>query len=159
MTYQELRRLFYAHEDKNPSVHLTAYITFSGFGPDTRKTYPWENRTYAISSDNKAFQAGKGGYSIFGSSLDGTGCGIRLEKYMRDEQGGKDGWTVEDCCLVGYMPVIHDSGLLLPRLFYTYGEAASALPCDLGNETGNQAVQRVLFYNPLKIMFEERSAA
>ena len=159
MTYQELRRLFYAHEDKNPSAHLTAYITFSGFGPDTRKKYPWENRTYVISSDNKAFQADKGGYSIFGTSLDGADRGIRLEKYMRDEQGGKDGWTVEDCCLIGYMPVSHDSGLLLPGLFYTYEEAVRAFPCGPEDENGNQPVQRVLFYDPLKIRFEERRAA
>lgn len=159
MTYQELRKLFYAHEDKNPSAHLTAYITFSGFGPDSRKTYPWENRTYVISSDNKAFQADKGGYSIFGTSLDGADRGIRLEKYMRDEQGGKDGWTVEDCCLIGYMPVSHDSGLLLPGLFYTYEEAVRAFPCGPEDENGNQPVQRVLFYDPLKIRFEERRAA
>ena len=90
MTYQELRKLFYTHEDKDPSTHLTAYITFSGFGSQNQKTYPWESRTYAISSNNKAYQPEKGGYSIYGSCLDGTDCGIRLEKYMRDEQGGKD---------------------------------------------------------------------
>ena len=78
---------------------------------------------------------------------------------MRDEQGGKDGWTVEDCCLIGYMPTVQDSGLLLPRLFYTYDEAVCALHCDPENENGNQAVQRVLFYDPLKIRFEERRAA
>jgi hypothetical protein len=159
MTYQELRKLFYTHEDKDPSTHLTAYITFSGFGSQNQKTYPWESRTYAISSNNKAYQPEKGGYSIYGSCLDGTDCGIRLEKYMRDEQGGKDGWTVEDCCLIGYMPVIHDSGLLLPRLFYTYDEAMRAFPYNLENESGRQTVQRVLFYDPLNIRFEERRAA
>ena len=41
MTYQELRKLFYAHEDKDPSTHLTAYITFSGFGSQNQKTYPY----------------------------------------------------------------------------------------------------------------------
>lgn len=159
MTYQELRKLFYTHEDKDPSTHLTAYITFSGFGSQNQKTYPWESRTYAISSNNKAYKPEKGGYSIYGSCLDGTDCGIRLEKYMRDEQGGKDGWTVEDCCLIGYMPVIHDSGLLLPRLFYTYDEAMRAFPYNLENESGRQTVQRVLFYDPLNIRFEERRAA
>ena len=159
MTYQELRKLFYTHEDKDPSTHLTAYITFSGFGSQNQKTYPWESRTYAISSNNKAYQPEKGGYSIYGSCLDGTDCGIRLEKYMRDEQGGKDGWTVEDCCLIGYMPVIHDSGLLLPRLFCTYDEAMRAFPYNLENESGRQTVQRVLFYDPLNIRFEERRAA
>lgn len=159
MTYQELRKLFYGHEDKNPSTHLTAYITFSNFGVQNQKIYPWESRTYIVSSDNKAFQPEKGGYSIYGICLDGTDCGVRLEQYMRDEQGGKSGWVVEDCCLVGYMPTIHDSGLLLPRLFYTYDEAARAFPYDLENKNGNQAVQRVLFYDPLHIRFEERSAA
>lgn len=159
MTYQELRKLFYAHEDKNPSTHLTAYITFSSFGAQNRKVYPWESRTYVISSDNKAFQPDKGGYSIHGNCLNGSDCGVRLEKYMRDEQGGKDGWTVEDCCLVGYMPTVHDSGLLLPRLFYTYDEAVRAIPSAQEDETENQNVQRVLFYDPLKIRFEERRAA
>lgn len=159
MTYQELRKLFYAHEDKKPSTHLTAYITFSSFGPDNKKHYTWEARTYAISSNNKAFQASKGGYSIYGSCLDKSDCGIRLEKYMRDEQGGKNGWIVEDCCLICYMPAAHDSGLLLPRLFYTYDEAVRAFPSDLGEEPGNQAVQKILFYDPLKIRFEERRTA
>lgn len=159
MTYQELRRLFYAHEDKNPSTHLTAYITFSGFGPQSRKVYSWESRTYVISSDNKAFQPNMGGYSIYGSCLDGSDCGVRLDKYMRDEQGGKDGWTVEDCCLIGYMPAVCGSGLLLPTLFYTCDEAVGSLPSHSEDEAGEPAVQRVLFYDPLKIRFEERRAA
>ena len=66
---------------------------------------------------------------------------------------------MEDCCLIGYMPVIHDSGLLLPRLFYTYDEAMRAFPYNLENESGRQTVQRVLFYDPLNIRFEERRAA
>ena len=48
-------------------------------------------RTYAISSDNKAFQSGMGGYSIYGRSLDGADPCLRMEGLMAAERGGKDG--------------------------------------------------------------------
>ena len=38
-----------------------------------------------------------GGYSIFGSSLDGTDMHVRLDLYMADERGEKDGWKIERC--------------------------------------------------------------
>ena len=38
-----------------------------------------------------------GGYSIYASALDGTDMGVRLEQYMADERGGKDGWKIERC--------------------------------------------------------------
>ena len=37
------------------------------------------------------------GYSIYGSSLDETDYGVRLEAYMAEERGGRDGWRVEKC--------------------------------------------------------------
>lgn len=40
------------------------------------------------------------GYSIFGSSLDETDYGVRLDRYMVDEKGGKDGWIVDYCYFV-----------------------------------------------------------
>ena len=83
MEYKQLKELLFQHECKYPGTHLTAYITFASFGPDNKTEYPWNSRTYLVSSDNKAFQPNKGGYSICGSCLDGTDQGVRLEQYIR----------------------------------------------------------------------------
>lgn len=40
--------------------------------------------------NNKAFQSGMGGYSIYGSSVDESDPLVRLEMYIRDEQEGAD---------------------------------------------------------------------
>lgn len=40
MNYSKLKTLFCKHESENPSTHLTAYITFSSFGPENTKEYP-----------------------------------------------------------------------------------------------------------------------
>lgn len=123
MTYQELKKLFQDYESNRPATHLTAYITFSSFGSHTGNDYDWKDRTYIISSNNKAFQPNMGGYSIFGSCFNGTDQGIRLERYMKDEHGGKDGWIVEDCCVVGYLLIsLSDGGISMPELFFTHRE-------------------------------------
>lgn len=54
------------------------------------KPYPLESRSYEVSSYNKAFMEGCGGYSIFGSALDGSDVCVRLEH---------TGWKVEYCYL------------------------------------------------------------
>lgn len=54
-------------------------------------------KAYVVSSNNKAFIEGMGGYSIYASSLDGSDKCVRLEAYMADEHGGKDGWKIEKC--------------------------------------------------------------
>ena len=59
--------------------------------------YTEEQRTYVVSSDNKAYRPKMGGYSIYASSLDGKDRMVRLEQYMAAEHGGKDGWKVERC--------------------------------------------------------------
>lgn len=64
------------------------------------KPYAEDARTYGVSSNNKAFQEGMGGYSIYGSSLDGTDPCVRLERYMAVEKGGKDGWKIERCYMM-----------------------------------------------------------
>ena len=61
------------------------------------RPYTEEQRTYVVSSNNKAFIEGMGGYSIYASSLDGSDKCVRLEAYMADEHGGKDGWKIEKC--------------------------------------------------------------
>ena len=98
MTYGQLSSAFHAQESKMEDKHLLGHVVFT---PDSfTKPYSEASRTYAISSDNKAFIPGMGGYSIYGSSLDGTDVCVRLEGYMSAEKGGKDGWRIERCYLV-----------------------------------------------------------
>lgn len=93
MSYQEMRSLFY--ESENAGKHINGYVVFAQ--DSFNQPYSLESRTYVINSDNKAFQSSKGGYSIYGSSLDGTDKNVRLERYMYNEHGGKDGWKIEKC--------------------------------------------------------------
>ena len=95
MTYAELRRKFIEHESKNPEKHLNGCVLISA-NSFTRE-YPEESRTYRFSSNNKAFIPNMCGYSIYGTSIDGSDVGVRLEQYLADECGGKDGWKIEKC--------------------------------------------------------------
>ncbi len=94
MSYGELKNKFRECE-RNGEKHLTGYIVFTEDSFD--KKYTLEERTYVVSSSNKAFIPNMGGYSIFASSLDGSDMYARIEKYMADEYGGKDGWKIERC--------------------------------------------------------------
>lgn len=98
MTYGQLTSAFYAQESKMEGKHLLGHVVFTQ--DSFTKPYSEASRTYVISSDNKAFIPGMGGYSIYGSSLDGTDVCVRLEGYMAAEKGGKDGWKIEKCYLV-----------------------------------------------------------
>ena len=93
MSYPQLKAHFrQAEKERN---HTTGYIVFTADSFD--KPYTEEQRTYVVSSNNKAFIEGMGGYSIYASSLDGSDKCVRLEAYMADEYGGKDGWKIEKC--------------------------------------------------------------
>ena len=93
VTYQELTRRF--RDAEQQGEHMKGYIVFTaGSFP---KPYTEFERTYVVSSDNKAFQSGQGGYSIYGSSLDGEDVCVRLDRLMADEYGGKDGFKIERC--------------------------------------------------------------
>lgn len=150
MNYKQLKELFSKHEYEYPKTHLTAYITFSSFGPQNKKEYSWESRTFLVSSDNKAFQPDKGGYSIFGRCLDGSDQSVRLEQHMKEEHGGKDGWIVEDCCVIAYLlNSASDGNVAEPELFYAHGAAHDrmlALLADVGE----------LEYEQLKLAFDQR---
>lgn len=98
ITYGELTALFRQHESTHPTDHLSGCIVFTEDSFD--KPYPLEARSYAVSSANKAYQPDMGGYSIYAGSLDGGTPCVRLERYMMEEQGGKDGWKVEYCYLM-----------------------------------------------------------
>lgn len=94
MPYKELKEFFQQAEAAG-NGHVTGFIVFSQDSFD--KDYPEGARTYVVSSNNKAFQAGKGGYSIFSVALDGSDAGVRLDWYMADEHGGDHGWKIERC--------------------------------------------------------------
>lgn len=96
MTYKTMKNYFRVAEDSNQ--HVTGYIVFSP--ASFEKEYSLKSRTYEVSSNNKAFQHGMRGYSIFASSLDGSDCGVRLEQYMSSELGGSDGWQIERCYMM-----------------------------------------------------------
>lgn len=98
MTYTELREAFNNHEQVYPDDHLTGYILFSQ--DSFTAPYSEASRTYVVSSNNKAFIPGMGGYSIYGSSLDGSDLCVRLDRYMAIEHGGADGWKIEKCYLI-----------------------------------------------------------
>lgn len=101
ITYAELAARFRARESANVGTpyherkHLTGCIVFTE--DSFNQPYSLESRTYAVSSDNKAYIPNMGGYSIFGSAVDGSDPGVRLEAYMAAERGGKDGWRVDYC--------------------------------------------------------------
>lgn len=156
MNYKEMKKLFSDHESSHPKSHLTGYITFSSFGPNETRNFPWEGRTYSVSSGNKAFQPKMGGYSIFGSSLDGTDQGVRLEGYMAEERGGKDGWVVEDCCIVGYLLIeCSDLSISAPRLFYSLSDAQAHMLSRLAEIGEFKCGQLERSFSNAKDLFED----
>lgn len=96
MSYGQLTELFRAAEREGR--HMIGYVVFTE--DSFTKPYSERSRTYELSSNNKAFQEGMGGYSIFASCLDGTDPCLRLDGYMAAEKGGKDGWKIERCYVV-----------------------------------------------------------
>lgn len=94
MTYAELTRRF-REAERNGEAHLEGCIVFTQ--DSFTEQYSEEARTYVVSSDNKAFIPGMGGYSIYASSLDGSDRMVRLERYMQAEHGGEKGWKIERC--------------------------------------------------------------
>ena len=93
MTFAEMRSRFCEAENEGKE-HLSGYIVFTQDNFD--KPYDERSRTYGVSSNNKAFQAGMGGYSIFGSCLDGTDPCVRLDGYMF----GENAWKIEKCYMM-----------------------------------------------------------
>lgn len=88
LSYGKLRELF--RKAERGGIHVSGYITFRADSFST--AYSERSRTYAVSSDNKAFQPNMGGYSIYARCLDGTdplrptgavyGCGIRRRTWV-----------------------------------------------------------------------------
>ena len=129
MTYRKLREYFRAAERQGQ--HLTGYIVFSP--ASFEQPYPLESRTYAVSSDNKAFQPNMGGYSIYASSLDGSDPLVRLEQYMAAEYGGKDGWyTTADGATIETAAGEGKADDYLVDYTFTPGEAAVTYMAEAG---------------------------
>ena len=93
MTYAELSSLFSTVNDKKLPP-IDGFIVFTPGSFDV--PYNLESRTYVVSSNNKAYQADMGGYSIYASCLDGTDPCVRLEGYMR----GTNSWKIEKCYMI-----------------------------------------------------------
>lgn len=156
MDYKQLKKLLFQYECEYPKTHLTAYITFSSFGPDNKQEYSWNSRTYLISSDNKAFQPNKGGYSIFGSCLDGTDQCMRLEQYIQEEYGGRDDWAVEDCGIVAWLLIeCSECSISAPKLFYTRHGALERMLSRLADLGELDADQLKKDYTAAKELFED----
>lgn len=116
MSYSEMCALFRSVE-KTHSGHVTGYVVVSE--DSFTKPYSETERTYVVSSNNKAYQPNMGGYSIHASSLDGSDRGVRLEAYLAAEKGGKDGWKIERCYMRGNE--IHKAHSLINRSRDEYG--------------------------------------
>lgn len=91
MTYGEMVKLFREHnrktnEDYKKAISGVIVYKQSNFN----KPYSVESRSYRVSSCNRYFQDGKIANSVFGSCLDGTDDGVRLDWYN---------WDVEYCYL------------------------------------------------------------
>ena len=98
ISYKEMAKLFRDYENKTTdNSHLRGYIVFTK--NSFKEPFSLKARTYSVSSDNKAYQPNMGGYSIYGSAIDGSDPMVRLENYMADERGGREGWKVDYCYL------------------------------------------------------------
>lgn len=96
LTYSELCSIMYKHnEEKKNEKPIRAVIVFTE--DSFSQPYSLEARSYLVSSDNKAWKPNMGGYSIFGSALDGTDPCVRLERYMACEKAESNGWKVDYC--------------------------------------------------------------
>lgn len=96
MTYNEmkkyLREFNKTHDFTTESINGYVVITQDSFNAE----YTEEERTYEVSSDNKAFIPNMLGYSIYGNCLDGKDRGVRMDNYLEEEHNG-GGWKVERC--------------------------------------------------------------
>ena len=95
MSYGELVAQFREAERRGDGKHVSGFVVITE--DSFNESYPEESRTYEISSNNKAFQPGMGGYSIYASAIDGSDPMVRLERYLAAEKGGVDGWKIERC--------------------------------------------------------------
>lgn len=85
----------HGYTSKGTKERLEGIVVFtedSYYKPFTEK-----ERSYRVSSDNKAFLPNQLGNSIFGDCLDENDLGVRLDWYMHDDEKP---WKVEYCYLI-----------------------------------------------------------
>lgn len=97
ITYAEMTETFRKFNNDNnitskggTNKRISGVIVFSQNSFD--KSFSEFERSYRLSSDNKAFIEGMISNSIFMSSLDGTDINVRLDWYI-------DEWEIEYCYL------------------------------------------------------------
>ena len=73
VTYSQLQEEFCNQQDK--------YVLITYKQENFDKEYNEQSRTYLVGSYNKCFQSGKIANSMFGSCIDGTDKGVRLDWY------------------------------------------------------------------------------
>ena len=130
MKYQELERIFRAHEADRPKYHLDGLITFSDLGTYEDPSNTQRDRTYIVSSNNKAYKPNSLGYSIFGTCLNGTDTGVRLESFMREPLA----WIPGECGLIYYqLQCVNERNVLPSRIFPSRHQAIDAMMDDLCN--------------------------
>lgn len=138
MEYKALRKILC-----NSAIHgktVEAFVTFSQSSFGSEKEYKQVERTYTFTSEEKAFNPNANGYSIYGNCMDGNDLGIRLERYIRDEKGGANGWTVENCGIVKYMlTAVYDRSLSVIGYFDTQKDANRAMWLDMAKCVGCEA--------------------
>ena len=95
ITFGELCDIMFDHNASNKKeCPLEAVIVFKQ--ESFNKEYSELSRSYAVCSETKYFMPNMGGNSLFGSCLDGSESGVRLDWCM---QGDKP-WQVEYCYLI-----------------------------------------------------------
>lgn len=96
MTYSEMKKYLREYNKTHNYIEevINGYVVITK--DSFNKEYTEEERTYEVSSDNKAFIPGMLGYSIYGNCLDGKDRGVRMDNYLEEEHNG-GGWKVEKC--------------------------------------------------------------
>jgi hypothetical protein len=101
VTWSELEKAMWKFNEEHGYTHKGNEKRLEGivvFTEDSfTKPYTEFQRSYVLTSDNKAFLPHQLGYSIFADCLDGTDDGVRIDWYMRDD---KMPWKVEYCVLL-----------------------------------------------------------
>lgn len=128
MEYRSLEQIFRKHEASEPKFHLDGLITFPDLGRFEDANYTLLDRTYLVSSNNKAYQAGRLGYSVFGSCLNEKDLCVRLDAYMRQPEG----WVPGVCCLLLYqLQGVNERDILLPEIYPTHRQAQEAMLAEM----------------------------
>lgn len=101
ITWSELEKAMWefnnahGYTTKGTEKRLEAVVVFTE--NSFPRPYTRVERSYKLSSDNKAFLPNQLGYSIFGDCLDGSDLGVRLDWYMRAKEKP---WKVDYCYLL-----------------------------------------------------------